>query len=117
MLYSLGFLTAQFFFFFVAMWAASIFFGIHVLEHEVIFMRIWGVLLIPGLLLWLGGNQIGLNRILEHTDMTAGQKAAEHLMLLIVSPIAAPIETASAMYATLKWSSGNRHVEWIPTPK
>jgi beta-1,4-mannosyltransferase len=116
-LYSLGFFTGLFFFFFMTLWVFSLAFGLHYSGFEIIYLRIWAVFLVPGLALWLGGNQIGLARTLEHKDLTVGQKLAEHLKILIVSPFAGSLETAAAFYATVKWFLGIRKVRWVPTKK
>jgi len=95
----------------------SLLFGLHYAGFEIIYLRIWAVLLVPGLALWLGGNQVGLSRILEHKKLTTGQRLAEHLKILVISPLAGSLETAAAFYATAKWFLGFRKVRWIPTTK
>ena len=116
-LYSLGFFTGVFFFYFMSLWVLSLLFGLHYAGFEIIYLRIWAVLLVPGLALWLGGNQVGLSRILEHKKLTTGQRLAEHLKILVISPLAGSLETAAAFYATAKWFLGFRKVRWIPTTK
>jgi hypothetical protein len=116
-LYSLGFFTGVFFFYFMSLWALSLLFNLHYAGFELIYLRIWAVLLVPGLALWLGGNQVGLSRILEHKELTTGERLAEHLKILVISPFAGFLETSAAFYATAKWFLGFRKVRWVPTKK
>jgi cellulose synthase/poly-beta-1,6-N-acetylglucosamine synthase-like glycosyltransferase len=116
-LYSMSFFTALFFYFFIAVWFSSEVLHLEVFKVEIDFLRYWAIILLPGLVLWLAGNQIGLKRILERKKVSRGDKAIEHFKILLISPVGAPVETISALYATLKWFLGDRKVTWIPTKK
>lgn len=72
---------------------------------------------IPGLALWLGGNQVGLWQNLRYTDMSLQEKILEHLRVLVMTPVAGVYDTAGPFVAAAKWTFGVRGIKWIPTPK
>ena len=80
-------------------------------------MFVWSILLLAGLFSWLASTQVGLSRILERTDIGRKKRTIERLKILIITPVAALVETSGAMYTTVKWFLGFRKVQWIPTKK
>ena len=117
MLYSLGFFSAVFFFLFFSVWLASLMTSFKYIDLKSFWIFIWSLLLLAGLLSWLGSTQIGLTRILERMDLTRRERLIERMKIIAVTPIAALLETAGAMYATSRWFLGFRKVDWIPTQK
>jgi hypothetical protein len=116
-LYSLGFFAAILFFIFMGLWISGIAIGIDFLEINVFWFSIWTIFLLSGLFSWLASTQVGLSRILERKKLSRKTRIIEHLKILIITPIAAPIETSGALYATLKWFLGFRKAKWTPTKK
>lgn len=116
-LYSLGFFSAVFFFLFAGIWIYSLFWDFTYVDLRSWWVFIWSILLLSGLVSWLGSTQIGLTRILERMDLSRRQRVTERLKIFSITPVAALIETASAMYATMRWFLGYREVNWIPTKK
>lgn len=76
-----------------------------------------GVLTMCGILLWLGATQLGLVYNLRHSGLGAWQKVRDHLLVLLVTPIAGLVDTAGPLVAVVKWMTGIREVTWKPTPK
>jgi beta-1,4-mannosyltransferase len=74
-------------------------------------------LALPGLVMWLGGTQLGLQQNLSYTTMNFSQKLWEHLIVLINTPLAGLYDTAGPLTAVLKWTFGIRGIKWVPTPK
>lgn len=72
---------------------------------------------LPGLALWLGGNQIGLWQNLRYTAMTRREKAVEHLKVLATTPFSGIFDTAGPAVASTKWLCGIKTVGWTPTIK
>lgn len=72
---------------------------------------------IPGLLMWLGGTQLGLAQNLRATRLRKSQKLREHLNVLVRTPFAGLYDTYGPAKALLKWTFGVRGVVWVPTPK
>lgn len=78
---------------------------------------VYGIVTGFGLLLWLGGTQLGLFHNLRYAGMTRPQRLRDHLLVLLVTPIAGIVDTAGPLVAVLKWTIGVREVAWKPTPK
>jgi hypothetical protein len=116
-LYSLGFFAAILFFIFMGLWISGIAIGIEFLEINSFWFLILSIFLFSGLFSWLASTQVGLMRILERKKLSRKTRIIEHLKILAITPIAAPIETSGALYATLKWFLGFRKAKWIPTKK
>jgi cellulose synthase/poly-beta-1,6-N-acetylglucosamine synthase-like glycosyltransferase len=116
-LYSLGFFAAILFFIFMGLWISGIAIGIDLLEINAFWFSIWTIFLLSGLFSWLASTQVGLKRILERKKLSRKTRIIEHLKILVITPIAAPIETSGALYVTLKWFLGYRKAKWIPTEK
>ena len=72
---------------------------------------------IPGLLMWLGGTQLGLAQNLRHTRLSRRQKVVEHITVLLRTPFAGLYDTYGPASAVVKWMLGARGVKWVPTPK
>jgi hypothetical protein len=79
--------------------------------------RDFSLLLLPGLFLWLGTSQIGLHKNLQRMSMPTHKRVAEHVKILVATPIGALLETGAALYATLNWWIWGKNIAWIPTPK
>jgi egghead protein (zeste-white 4 protein) len=75
------------------------------------------LLAIPGLVMWLGGTQLGLWQNLRYTGMTRPQKLVEHIKILAMTPFTGIYDTSGPMLALWKWTTGQRKVNWLPTPK
>jgi hypothetical protein len=75
------------------------------------------LLTIPGLLLWLGSNQLGLWQNLRYTNKTVLGKCIEHIRVLILTPFSGLYDTAGPAVALFKWTLGKRGMAWTPTPK
>lgn len=75
------------------------------------------LLTIPGLIMWLGGTQLGLWQNLRYTGMTRWEKFVEHLKVLICSPFTGIYDTSGPTMAVLKWMVGKKSVKWDPTIK
>ena len=75
------------------------------------------VLAVPGLLMWLGGTQLGLAQNLWHTRLSRRQRLMEHLNVLIRTPFAGLYDTSGPAAAVIKWLFGVRGIAWAPTPK
>jgi cellulose synthase/poly-beta-1,6-N-acetylglucosamine synthase-like glycosyltransferase len=114
---SLGFFAALVFFFFMPLWVLSFFIELDHFIIETIPFKLWRVLLLSGLILWLGSTQIGLSRILERKKVSRKTEIIERIKIFAITPIAAVVETSGALYATVIWFLGYRKVEWIPTKK
>ena len=76
-----------------------------------------GVLTVCGIGLWLGATQLGLGYNLRHSGLGVRQRVRDHLLVLLVTPIAGLVDTAGPLVAVLKWIAGIREVTWRPTPK
>lgn len=74
-------------------------------------------LAVPGLIMWLGGTQLGLAQNLRHTRLNTRQKLLEHLYVLLCTPFAGIWDTYGPAVAVVKWTFGVRGIKWIPTPK
>lgn len=72
---------------------------------------------IPGLILWLGSNQLGLWQNLRYTEYSRGAKLIEHSKVLITTPFSGLFDTTGPLMAVLKWSVGIRGIKWVPTAK
>jgi hypothetical protein len=72
---------------------------------------------IPGLLMWLGSNQIGLAQNLSYTDYTVWEKIKEHIKVLVMTPFSGIYDTSGPFVAVVKWVLGYKTVEWKTTPK
>lgn len=73
--------------------------------------------MLPGLLMWLGGTQLGLAQNIKYATKSNRKKLKEHLMVLLLTPFAGLHDTFGPMMAVLKWASGKRGIKWNPTPK
>jgi len=116
-LYSLGFFSAIFFFLFFGVWLASLITNISYVDLQSFWIFLWSILLLAGLISWLGSTQIGLTRILERMEISQRERIVERSKIIAITPIAALVETAGAMYATARWFLGFRRADWIPTKK
>lgn len=116
-LYSLGFIASIFFFYFMSAWVSNIYLNWNFFMVDKMMLKMRSIFLIPGFLMWFGSTQIGLHKILERKELSRKEKILEHIKILLITPIAAPIETFGAFYATMKWFLGFKKVEWIPTKK
>ena len=72
---------------------------------------------VPGLLMWVGGTQLGLMQNLKHTRLNRRQKTIEHLSALVRTPFAGLYDTYGPAKALAKWTFGVRGISWTPTPK
>lgn len=72
---------------------------------------------LPGLAMWLGGNQIGLWQNLRYTDLSTRQKTVEHVKVLATTPFSGVFDTAGPAMAASKWLAGIKTVGWTPTIK
>lgn len=72
---------------------------------------------IPGLVMWLGSNQLGLWQNLRYTRMNRRQKLVEHIKVLITTPFSGLFDTTGPLVAVIKWSFGVRGIKWVPTAK
>ncbi|MHA2249186.1 MAG: glycosyltransferase family 2 protein [Candidatus Kariarchaeaceae archaeon] len=70
-----------------------------------------------GASLWLISNQIGLFHNLKDSSLTKAQKFREHVLILLVTPLAAIFDTGTAFFTTLFWLVGNKRTKWEVTPK
>ncbi|UIN30118.1 glycosyltransferase family 2 protein [Microbacterium binotii] len=80
-------------------------------------LTVYGIVSVVGLALWLGGTQLGLFYNLRSTGKSAIKKAREHILVLLVTPLAGIVDTAGPLVAVAIWSVGIRAVAWKPTPK
>lgn len=88
--------------------------------HYIVFGHVhfdFSALAIPGLLMWLGGVQIGLRQNLRYTKLTGFERLREHLTVLFITPISGLFDTLGPVVAVAKWGVGIRGIKWIPTPK
>lgn len=75
------------------------------------------IIALPGLILWLGGNQIGLWQNLRYTEMNLWEKIVEHGKVLVMTPFSGIFDTFGPFIAVVKWSTGTRGIRWDPTIK
>lgn len=80
-------------------------------------VSVYGIVAACGLVLWLAGTQLGLFYNLRYSGATGWQRIRDHLLVLVVTPVAGLVDTAGPLVAGLKWLAGHRRLEWIPTPK
>lgn len=67
--------------------------------------------------MWLGSVFVGAWHNVADAGLDKWTRAAEIARSVAVAPIAGICESSAALWAVLRWLSGNRRVEWIPTPK
>lgn len=72
---------------------------------------------IPGLILWLGSNQLGLRQNLRYTGMNRKKRFMQHVYVLLLTPFSGIYDTSGPFIATIKWICGVRGIAWKPTPK
>ena len=77
-------------------------------------LTLWAI---PGFVMWVAANQIGLAQNLASTKLSKLTKLREHLIVLAITPIAGLFDTAGPFVAVIKWSFGIKSVKWIPTEK
>jgi len=101
----------------LASWASVIVYNamLWALTGQVDIHMTW--LAIPGLVMWLGGTQLGLVQNLRHTRLNTRQKLLEHFYVLICTPFAGIWDTYGPALALTKWTFGIRGVSWQTTPK
>jgi hypothetical protein len=77
------------------------------------------IIVIPfiGMILWLLSIQIGLYHNLSKTDLGLLQKIKDHILILLITPIATLIETGAVLFTVLSWSLGRKNANWEITPK
>lgn len=80
-------------------------------------LTVYSFVSIGGFVLWLTGTQLGLFYNLRYAGLSAGQKARDHLLVLLVTPFAGLLDTLGPLVAVAKWAAGIREVAWKPTPK
>ncbi len=68
--------------------------------------------------LWLNSLLIGVWYNLSHAQqMTPVERLTEAARAFALAPVASFVETGAAFWAAVKWSTGNRGVHWLTTPK
>ncbi|PWI46453.1 hypothetical protein CEE45_16745 [Candidatus Heimdallarchaeota archaeon B3_Heim] len=73
---------------------------------------------LPGTLLWFFGIYIGSLKNLELIEeISQKDKIIEIIKLLIITPLAGPIESFSALYASIRWLIGKPYNSWAVTSK
>ncbi|MHA1975737.1 MAG: glycosyltransferase family 2 protein [Candidatus Hodarchaeales archaeon] len=73
---------------------------------------------LPGTLFWLFGVYIGSLKNLELIEkISQRDKFIEIIKLLLVTPLAGPIESFSALYASIRWILGKPYNTWAVTSK
>ena len=70
-----------------------------------------------GAMLWLITIQIGLYHNLKSMDINKLSKIKEHVLILLISPIATVIDTGVAFFTLITWSLGYKKAVWDVTPK
>lgn len=80
-------------------------------------VSLYGIVAACGLILWLAGTQLGLFYNLRYADATRWQRVRDHVLVLVVTPVAGLVDTAGPLAAGLKWIAGRRALVWTPTPK
>lgn len=75
------------------------------------------ILSLIGALLWLNSIQIGLYHNLKSMDMKLLARIKEHILILLITPIATLIDTGCAFFTLTSWSLGFKKAEWDITPK
>ncbi|MHA2290116.1 MAG: hypothetical protein ACXABG_15130 [Promethearchaeota archaeon] len=73
---------------------------------------------LPGTVFWLFGVYIGSLKNLELVEgISRKYKVIEVMKLLVVTPLAGPIESFSALYASFRWIIGKPYNSWAVTSK
>ena len=80
-------------------------------------LTVYGIITTIGRVLGMAGTQLDLFYNLCCTGMTRLQKLRDHVLVLLVTPFAAVIDTAGPVVAVLRWLDDIREVAWKPTPK
>ncbi len=75
------------------------------------------ILIIAAGIGWLASYQIGLARNLRYQQLPWRTRVAQHLGMLLVTPLAGLCETVGPYVAVLRWLLGYRKARWTPTPK
>jgi egghead protein (zeste-white 4 protein) len=75
------------------------------------------ILIIAAGIGWLASYQIGLARNLRYQQFPLRSRVAQHLGMLLVTPLAGLVETVGPYVAVLRWLVGYRKARWTPTPK
>ncbi|MHA2099828.1 MAG: glycosyltransferase family 2 protein [Candidatus Kariarchaeaceae archaeon] len=75
------------------------------------------VVTIIGAILWLISIQIGLYHNLKSMNIRKLSKFKEHILILLISPIATLIDTGTAFFTLISWSLGDKKAVWEVTPK
>ena len=78
----------------------------------------WMVTLsLVGAALWLISIQIGLYHNIKSANIAKIHKIREHIVILLITPLATLIDTGIAFFTILKWSLGFNKAVWEVTPK
>lgn len=80
-------------------------------------VTVYGVIAACGLTLWLAGTQLGLFYNLRYAEATRLQRVRDHVLVLVITPLAGLVDTAGPLVAGIKWLTGRRALAWTPTPK
>jgi hypothetical protein len=115
--YAIGFFAGLFSVLLTSIWLSDWLLGTSIFSGIPQAWRDISTLLIPGLFLWLGTSQIGLHKNLQRQSLSLQHQLIEHLKIMVATPVGALVETGAALYATLNWWIGGKHVTWVPTPK
>lgn len=89
----------------------------HLAVHWASPLGAWRILIILAGLAWLGSYQIGLARNLRYHHMSWWRRVANHLGILVMTPVVGLCETVGPYAALVRWLAGARRARWTPTPK
>ncbi|MHA2155782.1 MAG: glycosyltransferase family 2 protein [Candidatus Hodarchaeales archaeon] len=125
MTHSLSFFAASFVFLSLAIFLFPSFFLAFQVNTELLspsFRRaqffLTRFIFLPGTLFWLFGVYVGSLKNLELIEgITQNEKIIEVMKLLVVTPLAGPIESFSALYASIRWLIGKPYNSWAVTSK
>ena len=81
------------------------------------YVSIWTVLMAISGVAWLLSYQVGLARNLQYQRLSLPRRLQQHLVVLLLTPVAGLAETIGPFTAGLKWILGLRRVSWTPTLK
>ncbi|MCY3413038.1 MAG: glycosyltransferase family 2 protein [Candidatus Heimdallarchaeota archaeon] len=86
-------------------------------QVSVSFISILSILGFFGLLLWLFSVQIGLYYNLKSQEISILERIREHIKIMIISPLAAIIDTGIVFLTIVRWYFGSHATSWKVTPK
>ncbi|MFX0141739.1 MAG: hypothetical protein ACFFDN_49330, partial [Candidatus Hodarchaeota archaeon] len=72
---------------------------------------------LPGTFLWLFSILNGSHKNIEMLNLSKRQRIFEYIKILVVTPVASVIESASVFYATTRWLIGKPSYSWRVTRK